>query len=332
MYEVKKEAEGKYSLYNTKTKKSLKSIYKTRDTALRNAEKKNCAMKCVDKANEKYPMKKKKKGKDSKPKMKKAEEFKVEKVQRRGRAVVEEVPQVKKPFNFVIPPVQQVVRRGRAVEEVIEQPKRRPKLPLEIGNLISSYTRGERDYRLNVDDSMKRSENKIEEAMLRLLRERSPYEYLLRQTLPNKRGVKSSIKKLYDVYTPKLEDIDIDEDFIQSQANTLGKTRDETLKLYKSVFNKYVKAVAPKALKQYEDKRKEVSRIRNIPPDEQIKYLIIKREKPDDDNSKIKDVSIERAFMKRDPPGLYKRPIYDIVNDIGKYLRDKYKKNLIQQL
>ena len=331
MYEVKKEAEGKYSLYNTKTKKSLKSIYKTRDTALRNAEKKNCAMKCVDKANEKYPMKKKKKGKDSKPKMKKAEEFKVEKVQRRGRAVVEEVPQVKKPFNFVIPPVQQVVRRGRAVEEVIEQPKRRPKLPLEIGNLISSYTRGERDSRLNVDDSMKRSEKKIEEAMLRYLSERSPYDYLLRQTLPNKRGVKSTIKKLYDVYTPKLEDKDFDEGFIQTQANTLGKTRDETLKLYKSVFNNYVKAVAPKALKQYEDKRKQKG-FMHAPHDEQIKYLIIEREKPDDDNSKIKDVIIERAFMKRDPPGLYKRPIYDIVNDIGKYLRDKYKKNVIQQL
>lgn len=104
MYEIK-EVDGKFRLYNTKTKSLLKPVYKRRETAVKNMEKKNC----VTEINEKYQNQKPKKGKkinlpiqtaktygtaiieEPKLEMKKAKEFeiKTEKAKRYGTAVIE---------------------------------------------------------------------------------------------------------------------------------------------------------------------------------------------------------------------------------------------------
>jgi len=95
MFQVKKIGDNTFKLFNTKTNKLLAPVYKTELTAKRNAEKKNCNLKCKDKALEKFP--KPPKG-ERMPKPKKAKEsfIKVEPVKTYGTATIENIPKPKK--------------------------------------------------------------------------------------------------------------------------------------------------------------------------------------------------------------------------------------------
>jgi hypothetical protein len=85
MYEVRRINDNTFKLFNTKTNKLLAPVYKTELTAKRNAEKKNCNMKCKDKAEEKFP-RPPKRGRMPKPKKAKESFIKVEPVRMYGRS------------------------------------------------------------------------------------------------------------------------------------------------------------------------------------------------------------------------------------------------------
>lgn len=102
MYEIK-EVGGKFRLYNSKTKTLLKPVYKKRETALKNMEKKNC----VSEINEKF----------QKPKKPKKINLKVEKAKTYGKAVIVEPKlEMKKAKEFDIK-VQKAKTYGKATVE-----------------------------------------------------------------------------------------------------------------------------------------------------------------------------------------------------------------------
>jgi len=124
MYEIKSDGDV-FRIYNTKTKKMLKPVYKKRETALRNVEKKNC----VSDVNDKY-VKEKPKKKEKKEKPKKAKEFEILKANTYKTAVIEDVKPKPKP------------KPKPKKKEKKEKPKQEPrkyKMSKDVAGIVSNF-------------------------------------------------------------------------------------------------------------------------------------------------------------------------------------------------
>ena len=121
-YILKKDASNTYRIFNKKSNTLLKPIYKSRQTALRNLEKKNC----ITDANDKFPIEKKKK--EPKQEIKKPVEMKIEKPIIMGNKVTMKTIEAKVKKD-------QVKRK----KEQKEESKRKPKLPKVLTNIVKEY-------------------------------------------------------------------------------------------------------------------------------------------------------------------------------------------------
>jgi len=121
MYEVRRINDNTFKLFNTKTNKLLAPVYKTELTAKRNAEKKNCNIKCKDKAEDKFP-RPPKRGRMPKPKKAKESFIKVEPVKMYGTATIENIPKPKK------------TRRRKKKEKVAP---RKPKMAKDVAGIVN---------------------------------------------------------------------------------------------------------------------------------------------------------------------------------------------------
>src|SRR6056300_1687578 len=236
-YTLKKETANSYRILNTKTNKLLKPIYKSRETALRNLEKKNCKQTCNEKANKKYPTEKKpteKKPTEKKPTEKKvtmkATEKKVTMKAIKSKVKKDEVKQKKEAKR--IPKLPKVLTK--MVREYEAPSSTNKKLWNGLKDeLIKIYETYDYAYKMHSAVELVATENKnkvpkivqqvIDASNPRLIREFSDYKsppkevidkiskIILRNNTDTKKIVDDVIDKLYDSekYYAKMENNEI---------------------------------------------------------------------------------------------------------------------------
>jgi len=212
MYEVKSDGDV-FRIYNTKTKKMLKPVYKKRETAVKNVEKKNC----VSDINDKY-VKEKPKKKEKKEKPKKAKEFEVIKAKTFGTAVVEDVPIKAK-------------KKPKSKSKQGENKPRKYKMSKDVAGVVSKFT----DPSSTSKDKWKKLIEKVDDVDENL-RYFKAFQDLIEMGNNDFKGSVPLVDKIVNATDPKLYEIPAS--IINKISKIILKNKTETEKIVKSVVDK----------------------------------------------------------------------------------------------